>query len=1114
MSIIESRNFPQAFHFPPFSLDLTKHLLEKDEEAVFLTPRAFALLRYLIERANRLVTKQELLDVVWEEAIVGDAVIRVCMNEVRKALGDNPESPRFIETVHRKGYRFIAPVCTTPPVVSDPLSAVSRKDGERNWKQEIGFSAQAASLQSLASPVVGREAELRQLYSLFDKAANGECQIVFLSGEAGIGKTALVEAFLSGVRSLESSRPSSGAIITDSFEGNQKSKIKNQKSKILSPQFRTPHSALCTLNSWVLCGQCLEHFGVGEAYMPLLDAFTQLVRMAPNTKIVELLRRYAPMWLLEMPGLVPSAEREPLRREVEGATRERMLRELTEVIGALTSETPIVLVLEDLHWSDYPTLEAVTALARRCKTARLLVIGTYRPVDAVLAQHPLKRAIQELETHGQCVEIPLPMLNELAVRKYLQTRLDAAATAALDEIASAVYQRTEGNPLFVMNLVNDLVVSGGIELHEGQWRLSGVKRDRMLDVPSNVQQLIKRQIERLDPNMQCMLEAASATGPLFTAAAVAAASGQDLGLVEQQCEALARQQGFIHAVGIEQFSDGTLTSRYAFAHTMYQSVLYQRLSLMRQIHMHQLIGQFTERIYGAQAQEHAAELVRHFELGREYRRAIDYAWFAALNALRRHANREAIAHLKKGLALLDHCPTLTERSALELKLSVMFGQAQMALRGYGDPEVELAYSRAHELCAQQPHSPALFAVLCGLWGFYLARGKLQIAQDLAQEALQLATNLAHPGSMVEAHFELGCTLFYKGEFVAARHHLEEGIALYTAKQPQFRTTRAVQHPGVACFAYVSWTLWFLGHPEHAWQRSREALTLAREVAHPFSVGFALDLMATLHQSCGDVEAARDRACDLLTLAREQEFDLWQATGAVTQGWALVRAGEVDAGVTLITGSMTALRAGGIEISRSYYELLLADVQGRVGKREDGLAALAKAQEVIRMNGERFCEAEWYRIKGELTLKQENQKSRVKAQKSKVNLPTPDTGHRTPDFFAPRPLIPDLQAEAEGYFLKAFEIAQRQQAKALELRAAVSLARLWRRQNKLAEARRLLHDTYAWFADDAFTPELKRAKALLHALEEQGEQGKVPQAPTPQSQKVPQEKMLRLQRGSL
>jgi predicted ATPase len=368
----------------------------------------------------------------------------------------------------------------------------------------------------------------------------------------------------------------------------------------------------------------LEHFGAGEAYMPLLDAFTVLARTAQGTTLISALRRYAPTWLLEMPGLLPGPERKQLRREVEGTTRERMLRELTEVINVIAADTPLVLVLEDLHWSDYPTLDALAALARRCATARLLVIGTYRPVDMTFTNHPLKRMKQELEAHGHCTEIALPLFDEPTVATHLQVLLTDGDPRQLGDVAKTVYQRTEGNPLFIVNLVSDLLAQGVLEVHEGHWQLSPAKRDLMLDVPSKVQHLIARQIERLDDDTQHLLEGASASGVTFVAAVAAAITGQERSWVEQRCEELAQQRHLLHVVNVTQLADGTLSSRYAFAHAMYQQVLYQRISAMRQIQFHQRMGQFAERLYGAQAKEHAAELVRHFELGREYRLSMRY----------------------------------------------------------------------------------------------------------------------------------------------------------------------------------------------------------------------------------------------------------------------------------------------------------------------------------------------------------------------------------------------------------------------------------------------------------------------------------------------------------
>lgn len=1026
MSVTDARQPATMIVFPPFRLDADNQQVWRDDTRLVLTPKAFTLLSYLSQRAGRLVSKRELLEAVWKGSIVGEAALKVCIAEIRKALTDKIKEPRFIETVHRRGYRFIA------KVVSSPHSIVSAEETQQGATTRRFLPI--STPESLALNLVGREPELSQLHSLLERAMNGERQIAFVSGEAGIGKTALIEAFL---------------------------------SPLLNPKSQTPNPV-----PLIARGQCIEHYGTGEAYLPLLDAMGRLCREASGEKLVEILRQHAPTWLLEMPGLLDKGEREQLRREVGSTSRDRMLREFVDAVSVITTTRPLVFVLEDLHWSDSSTVEVLTALAKQQEPIRLLVVGTYRPVDLVLTQHPLRKMKQELDTHRRCTELALTMLNQAAVSEYLHARLANSGGVPVPEVTHAVYQRTEGNPLFVVNLLNDLIARHALELYHGQWRFSAASRDAIRDVPVNVQQLIERQIERLDEDTQRILEGASAVGVAFSAAMAAVAIDKEVLFVEQRCEELAQQHYLLRPVGVEVLPNETFSGQYEFVHAMHQRVLYGRISPMRRIRFHQQIGRATERVYSERAPDHAAALVRHFELGREYHRAVDYAWLAARNALRRHANQEATHYLKKGIALLDVCPAFPERTEMELKLQLMLGQTQMVLHGYGDAGVEVAYSRAHQLCHQLTDSPSRFAVLAGLWGFYLARGKLPIAYDLAQEAFRLATDLTQPGSVVEAHFMLGCTLFYRGEFTAARRHLETGITLYVEQQPQFHTTRAVQHPGVACFAYLAWTLWFLGYPEEAWQRSREALTLAQELAHPFSVGFALDLMATLHQSCDEREAAKDRAHDLLALAQEQEFELWKATGTVTQGWTLVRAGQPEKGLSVITNAMGELRTIGVEIARSYYELVLADTQGRNGQITEGLKILAQTCDLIRATGERFCEAELYRLKGELTLHQASNQQRAGSREQ--NSETPESNSQ----------ILDPRGEAEACFFKALAIAQQQNAKILELRATVSLARLWQRQQKIDEARQRLMDVYSWFEDETFSPELQRAKALIVTLTKQ------------------------------
>jgi DNA-binding winged helix-turn-helix (wHTH) protein/chloramphenicol 3-O-phosphotransferase len=327
---------------PSWRLDVDNECLRRGEQAVALTPKAFAVLRYLVEHPDRLVTKAELFDAIWPDTHVSDGVLKNCVMELRKALADEARAPQVIETVYRRGYRLIAPLTTASPVSSSKFH-VSSSDTQH-------------------SVLVGRETEIVQLHGWLEKALRGERQIVFVTGEPGIGKTTLAEAFLQQI---------------------------------------APDGQL-----WIGRGQCIEHYGAGEAYLPILEALGRLCRASGGKPFIDLLARHAPTWLVQMPALVRAAELETLQRKVAGATKERMLRELAEAIEALTAERPLVLWLEDLHWGNYSTLDWLAVVARRQERARLLIIGTYRPVEVLAREHPLKAVKQELQTHGYCIELP------------------------------------------------------------------------------------------------------------------------------------------------------------------------------------------------------------------------------------------------------------------------------------------------------------------------------------------------------------------------------------------------------------------------------------------------------------------------------------------------------------------------------------------------------------------------------------------------------------------------------------------------------------------------------------------------------------------------------------
>jgi len=357
------------------------------------------VLRYLIEHPGRLVTRDELRQAVWPDTYGSERAPKQCIRELRDVLGDDVAAPRFIETIARRGYRFIGQL-------SSQLSVASYQQAD--W----GTRSPAASLRpQLPIPtLVGREAELTQLHNALAQALGGERQVVFVTGEPGIGKTTVVDAFIAGL----TARP----------------------------------------GLWIGQGQCVEHYGAGEPYQPMLGALGRLGhREAGGERLIELLGRYAPTWLAQMPALVGEAELEALQRKVQGATQERMLREMAEALEVLTAERLLVLWLEDLQWSDAATLDLLAAVAQRREPARLLLIGTYRPVEVIVHSHPLKRIKQELHQHRQCQELPLTGLSEGAVAEYLATRF--AASPFPPALVRLIHQRTEGNPFFLVTLVDE-----------------------------------------------------------------------------------------------------------------------------------------------------------------------------------------------------------------------------------------------------------------------------------------------------------------------------------------------------------------------------------------------------------------------------------------------------------------------------------------------------------------------------------------------------------------------------------------------------------------------------------------------------------------------------------
>jgi DNA-binding winged helix-turn-helix (wHTH) protein/tetratricopeptide (TPR) repeat protein len=981
----------QQLSFGPYRLDPAAGQLWRGTQEVKLTPKALAVLHLLLARPGRVVTKEELFQTVWSGTTVGDAALTSCIQELRQALHDDARKPRYVETVHRRGFRFIG-------AVQGPAPGIRRQEPESPPHPHPS-----------APTLVGRETELRQLHGWLEKALRGERQLVFVTGEPGIGKTTLVDAFLAqvaGERTVGIGR-----------------------------------------------GQCIEHYGAGEAYLPLLEALGRLCRAHGGKPLVDLLAQHAPTWLMQLPSLMRPAELETLQRKVAGATKERMLRELAEALEALTTERPVILWLEDLHWGDYSTLDWLAFVARRQERARLFVLGTYRPVEVLTREHPLKAVKQELQVHGHCRELALDFLGEGDVTEYLARRFAVGAVRepSLRRVAQLIHQRTDGNPLFMINVVDSLVARGVLVQSDGRWELKGGVKEVEEGVPESLRQLIEQPIERVRPETQRMLEVASIAGAKFSAAAVAAGMETEVDVIEEQCEGLVRREQFLRAGGTIDWPDGTVAARYGFLHALYQDVLYHRLTARRRQRLHQRIGEREEAAYGDRVGEIAAELAMHFEQGRDYRRAVQYLQQAGENALHRSAHREALSLFTQGLELLKALPDTSERAQQELALQIILGRSLTATRGWAAPEVERAFARAQELCHQIGETPQLFPVLQGLCSYHLARGKLHAARELAEQLPRLAQKMSSQDYLLRACTLLGQTLYFLGEFASAREHLERGIALSDAQKHRlYIPPDTLQHFGVVCLCYVALALCALGCPDQALRRIHEALTLARDLDHPLSLVYALHHGALLHGWRREWSAVHTQAEATITVATERGFSYLLALGVFNRGWALVEQGHYEEGLAqLRQGVADSRAAGGTPVG---FHGLLAEASGKVERPEEGLSILAQALVSVDKSGRRHYEAELYRLKGTLTLQ-----SQVPSPKSKV------------------------EQEAEEYFLKAIEIARRQQAKSLELRAAMSLSRLWQSQGKKEEARKMLAEIYGWFTEGFDTADLKEAKALLEEL---------------------------------
>lgn len=974
-------------HDRPLSLDFASGELRCGQARVRLRRKSLAVLRYLAEHPGRLVTKDELLEAVWPDTYVTDGVLKVCVAELRKALrealGPAVAGPDLLVTLHGQGYRLDLPAEAQPPVRAAVVPAAPTA---------------AAGAPLAAGSVVGREAELRQLAGALASARAGERQVVFVTGEAGIGKTTLVEAFLA---SLETLGPDVG----------------------------------------MGRGQCVQRYGTGEALMPLLEALGQLNRAPQAARLTAVLRRRAPAWVAELLDLSGEGELDAGRRPGAGTTLDAMLRVLVEALEAASGEAPLVLVLEDLHWADPSTVDFISTFAERRERARLVLLGTYRDVDAQATGHPLRTVKPHLLARRRCVELRLAPLGEAAICAYLACQLGGERAPA--ELARFLHRWTEGNPLFLASLLDYLTAQGALTADADGWHLAPELLGGSPRVPETVQELIERQFAQLDPPLQRLLEVASVAGFTFSSQALAVESGGEE--VDARCHELVRRGQFLRAEGVAEWPDGTLGTRYAFIHSMYQVALYERLVAGRRRELHQRIGERLEAGFGAHADDIAAELAAHFERSRDAARAARYLAAAAREARRRAAAREAIGYLERERAVIPRLADPAQRAERELGALVMLAGLRMVIEGT-TPEVGAEYERALELCAHSPRADRHFSVLAGLHAFCLTTAQLARARAIALEMLALAETGASGATPATACVALGLVEYPLGELVAAREHLQE--ALRCEVSPQLLDFVDVRVLGLGALAQVHA---HLGDAALALATGRQARALARELGTPFNVLGALYHETGVHLVLGDARAALACIEEQLALLLEHGFRFFVDKVTVMRGWALVQQGQVAEGTAFVEQGLRACDATEQRLARPHFLALLAEAYAAAGDVERALGVTDSALVQLDATGERRFDPEVYCVRAQVLL-------------AVAACGGGDRG-----------------AEAKACYGRAIAAARRQSARTYELRAALGLARLWQREKRCADARQLLAPLVATFTDGVRTADLETAALLLGEL---------------------------------
>jgi predicted ATPase len=831
---------------------------------------------------------------------------------------------------------------------------------------------------------VGRALEFAALCQALDKARTGQGQIVALVGEPGVGKSRLF------------------------WE--------------LTHSWRT--------NDWLILESGSVSYGRATAYLPVIDLLKGYFAIEERDDVRKIREKVTGKLLALDKSLEPTlpafltlfdvAAEDPLWQGLDPSQRRRRTFEAVKRLLIRESQVqPLLVVLEDLHWIDSETQTILDNLVESLPSSRILLLVNYRP--------EYQHGWGSKSYYSQLRIDPLP---PESAGELLRALLGEDESLVL--LKRLLIERTEGNPFFLEESVRTLVETKVLTGERGNYRVT--QPLEAAQMPATVQAVLAARIDRLSADEKQLLQSAAVLGkdvPFVLLHAVSELPEQELR------RRLARLQSAELLYETSIFPE----PEYTFKHALTHEVAYGSLLQERRRSLHVRVVEGIERLYPDRLSEHLELLAHHAWRGELWEKAVYFLHLAGRKAAARSAYKEAAAYFEQALEALKHFPKTYTTIEQAVNLRVDLGPVLIALKGYSAPEVERTYTQARDLCQELGEPPQLFPVLWGLARVY-DRRDLHKGRELGKQLLEVAERAGDPALLLEAHHESWANLFSLGDLPSALGHAKRGIELYKPEEHrQYASIYGGHDPGVCGLRHVAMTLWLLGYPDQALEKTRDALALAQKLSHPYSMVHAWFYSAWIHQQRGDKRAVQECVEAGIALASEQGFTRRVLQGVVLQGWLMTQEGNWQGGIHKIRQGI------GAEFGELLYVTPLAEAYGKIGQTEEGLRIIGDELTRVRKTGERFYQAELHRVSGELCL----------------------AGS-----------VPDEQ-RAEAWFAGALEVARGQSAKSLELRAAMSLSRLWQRQGKHDEARKLLAEIYGWFTEGFDTADLKQAKALLEEL---------------------------------